>query len=1007
MVLPLKALRKDQLKKKTEGPAVSTSRNKVITVEFTDIDGIEQIAFYKKISPDYSVALAKFSVASAVKMRALGDWVAEERLVFNKRGEIVGSVSIGLKNYKHLQFWHEPLPEDPSIRELVNPSVATLLLRDFMEVLALLYTMKDDDVHPGNLGVAEFDEVFRAVTLDRDMTDYPEKAALKGGRAIDFAKGSPEEVMKLLAVHLDNFPILDGRATHWPSNKRPMNCHFGKYYLASDAFRALAANPSIEIGGETVSAQELMFSAFLKQLLSWEPEMLRARYEDYFGDVPLDYQSLKSSKSKQKEADKPLLFNEDTNKESFVDYLMAKAREDYNELCRTVIFYEGCERNNSGVRVMGFSEFLNKRPSAFRKIRDWAIEENKRMEATWEKQTKEDKEQILKKVDWITKKIECMGGRASKEIKEEVENLEKEIQEDNHPVLSAHCTRPQGRYDEALMKKRYLKIWRDAYFPYVENILGESKQLLRDLGNKLQEVPFPLTKKEDISKTNASLTEAWQLLGEPDFGSEFEKIKCYEGNALYKGLKVLLEFHKNLDNCILDYYKLAVEELTPENNQLFLNKVGNIVQRCEAEFYPALQDSQLSIWTERFTNIATKLTNFCGSHHFDRHLRSQDNKEQQDFVAILARNHTDQEVIVTCLNTLFDWVNTLRKSHFDDYIKNVIKKSYKPNKLNMTSNRHRGKDVEEYLKSSHKEDNANRLATILSRGGCLETSLNTKLMEALIPHILDNVSERDVILNCVSKACSEGKFNARAYAIKAQQFVLKDSRFTHCHAKFKMEFFHNYMYQYVAELDKTTFKGLVFKALEEYEHSSLNPFKYVYSTKSRGSQIRPLFDEKKNKNLTNDKILAYIFSDGELTTTSYNPKLLRLILDDMKKSISADVKKAGDLGNSVILQAEIGQPPHCPLLNSLKEYAKPRTYSARSSTSEKRKSSRDGSPANLGSFAPKKGDPSKLTGSEPQDKGKTSRVKGSPAEVGTFSRSLKTPPLQEQSASVQLPSLLG
>ncbi|WP_040916096.1 hypothetical protein, partial [Legionella tunisiensis] len=57
--------------------------------------------------------LAKYSVAISVALRlALGDRAAEDRLVFDDEGKIVGSISINLSNFKPLLCSLETIPSD-------------------------------------------------------------------------------------------------------------------------------------------------------------------------------------------------------------------------------------------------------------------------------------------------------------------------------------------------------------------------------------------------------------------------------------------------------------------------------------------------------------------------------------------------------------------------------------------------------------------------------------------------------------------------------------------------------------------------------------------------------------------------------------------------------------------------------------------------------------------------------------------------------------------------------
>ncbi|MGL5741518.1 MAG: hypothetical protein ACRCXC_02665 [Legionella sp.] len=101
-------------------------------------------------------------------------------------------------------------------------------------------------------------------------------------------------------------------------------------------------------------AQEQKLAAALKALLTYQPELMRKRLEEVFGDLTLNYTSLDEvygtgELRKKYEALYPLLCNEETNTKPFVDFMMELYQEHYDNLYRVVVFYMGCSNNGFGV----------------------------------------------------------------------------------------------------------------------------------------------------------------------------------------------------------------------------------------------------------------------------------------------------------------------------------------------------------------------------------------------------------------------------------------------------------------------------------------------------------------------------------------------------------------------------------------------------------------------------------------------------------------------------------
>ncbi|KTC84700.1 MULTISPECIES: hypothetical protein [Legionella] len=899
MSLPSKALYISQLQY-LEGQVVTPSGHEVKKVRLFDADGQEQIAYFKPIADDYPPLLAKYSVAASVALRlSLGDKAAEDRLVFDETGKkILGTVSFELPGYKPLLSAGKNLPTDPKERELVCPSKETLIKYNVAELLVAAWRYKCDDRHPDNFSLFGL--------LDWDMILYHITHIMKGGRYIDgILKPIPKKGMRLKAEELDTFPNVLNR-THWPANTIPGNFNYYKHYQAAEAFQALAG--SIEF-------QEQMFEALLKELLSFDPEMLRVRLKEYLGDLPLDYSSLSSKLDYEREY--PLLFNSETDNKSFVDHMVRVFQNEYDEFRSEVVYYQGCEENEYGIPVSGFAKFLRNKPSAYKKIQEWAANQNQKMEA-----------------------------RAQKiKIHEDLKP------QSSQPILNAYDVAPEGRYDLERMKKNYHKFWRDSHVPILSSVIEEAKILANNLANELRMVPIPMPKKARLEGEDQEITKAWMLLGEPEEINESQQIDCHPEHNLLRALIRFEHFFGQFHILFTDYKNLDQEDLTVEKNNIFLEEMIKLVQNCEKEIDSILGNKELNVWSGQLTKFFEDLQCIYGGLNFQRHLslekdQSLNAEALHDYPALLKRKHTEEEVVISCLTALFNWTSKLPEGQFDKYVKEIIEQDYEPSFYNVTANRGRKNPVLDFLEESVKENGADRLATILSVSGLKSNSLNTQLIAHLIPKMLADTEQIDVNLLSVRTAFNKDEFDSLFYVQKAREFVLNDERFAHIYAKRNIFLLQDYMYEWVAKLSKSEFQELVLKTVSAYE----GPWwRNILTNRIRGETVRGYFDEAKNPGLSNERILAFIFAEGEMTSTSLNPLLFKTILDAMKKDIKKkrdEEKESTDKGDlrsqevgkelnkktmielkqNLVLQAEISEASLCPLLRSLEPYAKEKSY---------------------------------------------------------------------------------
>ncbi|MDI9818042.1 MULTISPECIES: hypothetical protein [unclassified Legionella] len=862
MPMPLKALRYGQLKFITAGDAVDKSGHDVLRVEFEDTDGKTKSGFFKPLDPTYPPLLAKYAVAISVAIRlSLGDRAAEDRLVFNDRGEIKGTVSVSLANYKPLASYYQSLPSDEKIKEEVCPSVETLLLYNVAELLVAAWRYKCDDRHPGNFSLFGL--------IDWDMALYHYTCIIKGERLVDgITKRLPEKDMKLTSKALDNFPNIEG-ITHFPTKSVPGNFNVFKAFQSYKAFQDLAANQTLITDEEEISFQEQFFSALLKELLTHDPKMLYQRLKDYTGEeLPLDYLSLEEEKHKKLAEKYPHLFNEQTNSEPFINHIMAIFEQEYRELYNSATYYPGCKKNDWGISVVGFSRFLRNKPSAYRKIIDWATNQNKRMEESWSAY----QSQALIADEHSTRR-----------------------------APDAYAVAPEGRYKLEYMEKSYHKIWRDSHKPTITFIIAEIKILARELANELRSNPLPpLAFRESLDLEESSSIDSWQILGEQKPIIESEHVDCEEDNRLKQALIALEEFISELESSDKAYWEVKLENLSSEHSQAFCHKISELIRNAEVDILDSLKGTS---WEESFNTYITRLQELYLGFHFRRHLISKDvvlsKNAEREYTTLLARNHTDIEIVNACLQALFDWANTLESGALNDLILDTIKNCYEPSSWNFTAKRYRAEVIVSYLKKTT-DDNTNRLAAIFSEGNTESTSLNTLLISKLIPLMLDSTkAQENQNLLSVSYAVERNYFNCANYAKKAQEFARNELQFKHVHSKTKLNEFSNILFLWASKLEREPLKKIILQALAQYEPYGFNWF----IRKTRGPEIKKLLQASPAH--SNEKLLALIFSDGGNEENSLNTILLTLIINTMKKEISTDrcgLSKISECPNKEVLQ---------------------------------------------------------------------------------------------------------
>ncbi|WP_419419735.1 hypothetical protein ACNVED_00050 [Legionella sp. D16C41] len=903
MPLPSKALRYGQLKFKSAGEAVPTSGHEVFKVEFVDAAGETKKGFYKPLASSYPRILAEYSVASSVFMGTLVDRVAEERLVLNDQDEVIGTISIAIPNFRPLQQWSDSTSSNPQEKELICPSVESLLQNNFAELLVLMWIIGEDDGHPGNVSTLGL--------IDGDMRLYDITYIMKGGRLSDsFLKAPPEQLMRLKRWHLDNFPIsLPG--THSPARTIPANGNVIKVYKNYAEFQKLASNPSLRIEDGKISFQDQLFSALLKQLIGFDPEMLRSRLEHYFGDIKFNYSCLDEKQRTALAKIHPNFFQPVfEEQETFVDHIMKVFNERYQQLYRAVVFYTGCPQNESNTAVIAFSDYLRNKPSAFSQIITQAEEKNKKMEQAWS----------------------CVYPSSENSSNENIDadftHIKKSIDVD------ACVFKPTARFNLVKMEQRYHQVWRDSLIFLIKDSLADAQQLTENLIKELQRKPItlPSLEKNKIALDDVNLIKSTQLLEEKDFDIDSVPIECDKENSILLGLKELLKFRESLKQAALDYYKLEKDELTLEKNQIFCRKVSMAIENYEANIYKCFAGTG---WIKIFGALMTKIYDLYGNFNFQRHLNSadvsMDNKVRYNYAALLNVPHTEEHVMSAAIKALFDWVNRLDEDTFKDTVSNIISGCYTASTYNFLSNRNREKPVKLFLKKPSTEDNANKLAFILSSGGHASTSLNTQLIKNLMEIFIsrtingsnaDNTEDEtrnaiDVNLISVEYACDRGTFDDYTYTLRAIKYAKEDARFSHLYSKDSLTRFNKWMYKWVDSLERKQFDCILKEALNQYQPYSWNWF----STKSRSEEIYKALNDKHH---SNSGILANLFTQGQIKSGSFNTILFNILLNKMQTAIS--IGKIQDPNAQLIMQVANNDSHLQYYLQCLADYAKHQTY---------------------------------------------------------------------------------
>jgi hypothetical protein len=766
MPIPNKALREDQLRLLTVGSAVNDGSHQISRVRFIDHDGVQKAGFLKLLEPTnhYPELLAKMSVAASVFKRIFqGEFSAEERLVFNKDDELIGTLSIGIEGFKPWNFADEQVPGDPVAKEQVVPSTKTLIEKRAMRALFGRWIFDDDDAHPHNLGFTEKG----TADIDFDMLFYWFTIYMKEPRP---GIGVPKKRISFSINDWESFPVTkDAKPYHWPTYRYP-----GQETLptvvASTSGAILPkvlpktyADPTQFAGlAKDREAQDQKLEAALSFLLTYDPDMMRARLTEQFGDMPLNYTSLDASSTELRikyETEFPALCNEKTNVEPFVKFMMKLYQDHYDNLYRVVVFHMGCVNNGYGVSLLPTSKSLYLTPSLYKNIREWAIEQNN-----------------------------TLYSKSSKPVQYNLESLH----------------------------KRYHQVWRDAFAPQLKELLYNAFSLTKELSELSKddedETGFVIPD-EIIGKkpTDNTVTNVWALFGTmPELSTEKiePSISVDKKSKVRDALLQMIAFTNTLYSTVKEYYEKDRERLTDRDNETFVQKIEALCREYDLKVRKNL--GLTSSYALKFYHIVDGLKKYAETADFDRHLMTTDDYVRN--IELMELPHTNEAIIAQFNDSLFVWAASTKPEELSLLIEDIIDKKYKS--ANPLSTRLRAEPVKAYLAASATERGDNRLAYILSASHEATGALNTLLILHLTPHVLKTHP-----IGSINKAFKSGAFETdiAVFSAAATDFAKKASRFTHLYNEQGLTLFYKTLFEWIDALPRDAFLGLVKSSITAYE----------------------------------------------------------------------------------------------------------------------------------------------------------------------------------------------
>lgn len=837
---PEKAILFSSLVKETQKmESKDKSAHQVYRVSYV-VNNEPRKGYYKPISEEhkYPVLLGKISVAVSVFKRLFqGKRTAEEFLVVDKNNNIVGTLSEALENFEPLNYTDEPIPEDKDKKERVIPSKKTVLEKNFIEVLFARWFFGDDDGHPHNMGLSGPPPTCMASDIDNDMFLYWFTVYIKGARPII---GVTNTKSNLTSRDWEGFPhVVDPRPYHWPTYQYPGETSLpqivpGQGMVLSQALpKAYAESVNFKSLNQLKEAHEQKFAVALKALLTYQPEMLRKRLEEHFGDMSFDFTSLGPELASIYQQNFPLLCTAETNAKPFVDFMMKVYQETYDNAYRVVVFYMGCENNGYGLPLKATYNELYHKPSYYKNARKWIEEQNKTL--------------------------------LSKEDKSTHFNLEE-------------------------LDRRYHQVWRDSLAPSFKDLLEQSYALTQNLF-KLAANNVEIIKINTKNTTDNDLTSTWDLFGNfPEL--KLPNLDVDKKSELRTAAELSIEFTNKFKDIVKNYYRLQRHNLNKhaepdrDPNAIFCRELKRLVESYKNKIRNALAHD--TTWADSFNRIITGLEKLSVQADLLNHLLDTDEQVNErerlttpTTAELLPATHVD--TLQKYCSSLFAWVNTLPADKFQDEITRIVDNEYAP-ALAMLSYRKRSDPVKDYLAVSKNDNNANRLAYILCSGSNEVGSLNRALISHFTPLMLPTSG-----LQSINKAHQDGSFTKQldTYVKATIAYARTDSHVTHVlhrktHELLKDDaregsLFSKAIMDWADGLPNNKFRALVNSALDAYSSGSW------WST--RKNEVSGYLNSKNQS-----KVVALILLKGE-QTSSLSSILFRKIIINMERCIQEGTLK--------------------------------------------------------------------------------------------------------------------
>ena len=553
----------------------------------------------------------------------------------------------------------------------------------------------------------------------------------------------------------------------------------------------------------------------------------------------------------------------------FIDKAMKELKDRYNDIYRNTVFYEGCAKNDWGARVPSFEEFLDCTPSAYR------------------------------------------------EILKSVQEYNAEMEEEHGSEKS-----PAYKIDESALEQFYHYIWRNSKTQQINRLCLRLHELVMNTQSSIPEMESllkitPAAKELDDAEEASDLLTTFELLAPQR--SAMSSSKIHESNKLKEAVQNLAEFTTELSSFFNTYIQLPRSELSREKNVQLLKILQDFIHKYDPirkAIYAGLGNATFD--QTAFQDIYRSIDALSTAMGFIKHI---DIASDTDFgcdpikltTPSIARSHVDSEVVKGCIHFLFNWVDTLPPDEFRNKLNKIIA-GYKPN-IRAASYRVRDEKVLPYLENS-KENPGHQLAMILGHGGTIETSLNTAIIETLVPEMLeDNPEAIDFHLPHVRaqlKKTNEEGFKWTVYAEYAQKMLRDTPELSPA-----LSAFHKTIYAWAEKLD--TDKKIFEKIITEnvLNHHNTWTSGWFSSVPLIGSDRKAEIINMLKDKEPNAKILAKMLDgkeDSTMTSKTFE-FLWDLLREQSRQKVMAEVEGSTTLFDPVwtaVVSTEQPQKPPTP-----------------------------------------------------------------------------------------------